>query len=74
MVSEEKALSIKRRHSRPLLRIPWVCAVGIECDENGGYILVIHTETDDPELIKDLPDSIDGCPVKVTHSGPFLRI
>jgi hypothetical protein len=74
MASEEEVRKIKRRHAPQLLSQPGVCGVGVEKDEHGEYVLVIHLDTHDPEARKRLPKQIEGHPVKFIQSGPFRKL
>ncbi len=73
MPSAEEVRELKRRHSARLLRQPGVCGVGVEKDDAGEYVLTIHLETDDPEVRKRLPSTLEGQPIKFVHSGPFRK-
>jgi hypothetical protein len=72
MATEEEIREVKRRHSPRLLNQPGVSGVGIERDEQGNYVLAVHL--DDPAAREQLPDEIDGHPVKYVHSGPFRKL
>ena len=73
MVTAERAHEIKRRHSQNLFAKPGVVGVGVERDDAGNYILKISIERLDPELCKQLPDQIEGLPVKVDVTEPFRK-
>lgn len=73
MVSEAKAMKVKQRYSAQLLSRPGVSGVGVEKDDHGGYVLTVHVDRDDPEIVKNLPRELDGCPVKIVPSGPFHK-
>ena len=72
MATEEKIRDVKRRHSLHLLKQPGVCGVGVERDEAGDYVLAVHL--DDPGARANLPDEIEGHPVKYVQSGPFRKL
>ena len=74
MQSEQEARDIKRKHSAQLLGQPGVCGVGVERDDAGRYVITIHLKTNDPNVSGRLPTEIDGCPVKLVHSGPFHKL
>lgn len=63
--------AVKRRHSERMLRRPGVCGFGVERDENGADVLVIHVEAGSTEVASSLPREIEGYPVRVVESGPF---
>jgi hypothetical protein len=74
MVSEAKAMRVKQRHSAKLLRQPGVSGVSVEKGDDGGFVLAIHIDRDDPEIRKNLPRRLDDCPVKIVSSGPFRKL
>jgi hypothetical protein len=71
MVSEEEVKAIKRRHSPRLLHEPGVCGIGVEKDQNGNFVITVHLDATQPDAGATVPDSIEGCPVKLVRSGPF---
>lgn len=73
MATEEEVSEIKDRHSMRLLNLPGVTGVGVEQDEQGEFVLAVHVETGDPTARADLPDEIEGCPVRVVSSGGAYR-
>jgi hypothetical protein len=70
MVSLDEAQTVKQRHSEALLRIPGVCGVGTERDEEDNGIVVVHV---DPAVDVDgrIPEALDGVPLRVIADGPF---
>ena len=74
MVTEEKVRQIKRRHSAELLSKEGVSGVGVERDESGKHVLTVHVDTDDPSILDSIPEEIESCPVKIVHSGPFIKM
>jgi hypothetical protein len=73
MPSEQQVREIKRRHSARLLQQPGVCGVGVEKDARGEFVLAVHLDATQPEAGAELPDAIEGCPVKRIRSGPFTK-
>jgi hypothetical protein len=73
MATEKEIQELKRRHSLRLLNQPGVCGVGVEKDEAGGYVLAMHLDTDDPQILSQLPKEIEGHPIKFLRSGPFRK-
>ena len=71
MPSEEQVRAVKRRHSMNLLQRPGIHGVGVEKDEGGGFVLAVHVDA--AKAAADLPKSIEGCPVKIIHDGPFTK-
>jgi hypothetical protein len=74
MATEEELREVKRRHAPQLLKQPGVCGVGVEKDDSGDYVLAIHLDTDDPEVLKELPDHVEGHRVRYVQSGPFRKL
>ncbi|HXM44477.1 MAG TPA: hypothetical protein VN924_24780 [Bryobacteraceae bacterium] len=74
MATEEQAREIKNRHSIRLLQQPGVAGVGVERDAEGDYRISIHLDSDDPAVQAGLPTEIEGCPVRLIHSGPFRKL
>jgi len=73
MTPEEKAEEVKDRYSLQLLSQPGISGVGVEQDEAGRYVLMVHLDTNDPAVKQRLPTEIEGYPVKWVHSGPFRK-
>jgi electron transfer flavoprotein alpha/beta subunit len=46
----------------------------VEKGEAGQYILTLHIDANALEAGQQLPDQIEGCPVKVVQSGPFRKL
>ena len=74
MATEEEIRELKRRHSSQLLGRPGVCGVGVERDESGQYLLAVHVDTDDAEVLRGLPEEIEGHAVRYVRSGPFRKL
>jgi hypothetical protein len=74
VTKEDELRAIKQRHSADLLRQPGVSGVGIEGDEGGEPVLVVHLATDDAEVRNRLPNKIEGHPVVYRQSGPFQKL
>jgi hypothetical protein len=73
MLSEQKANEIKDRYALHLLNQPGVSGVGVEKDEGGGYLIVVHLNSHDPKIRQNLPQELEGHPVKFIKSGPFYK-
>jgi len=73
MPSEREVVEIKRRHSAQLLQEPGVCGVGVEKDAAGNFYLAVHLDATNPHAGENVPDSIEGAPVKRIRSGPFVK-
>lgn len=74
MATEQEARAAKQKHSLALLKRPGVCGVGVEKDETGDYIIVLHLDRDDANLREQLPQDLEGVKVKLLRSGPFKRL
>jgi hypothetical protein len=73
MKPDDKLREVKRRHSARLLSQPGVCGVAIERDEKGRDVLTVHLDTDDPLVRAQVPDQLEGYPVKVVKDGPYQK-
>jgi len=74
MATEEELRALKRRHSQRLLGLPGVCGVGVEKDASGNYVLAVHVDSENSEAGRQVPDTIEGYPVKRVQSGPFRKL
>ncbi|HEX6903624.1 MAG TPA: hypothetical protein VF789_28195 [Thermoanaerobaculia bacterium] len=74
MAKEDDLRAIKKRHSAHLLQQEGVSGVGIEKDETGEPVLVVHLATDDAEIRRRLPDEIEGHRIVYRGSGPFRKL
>lgn len=74
MSKEDELRAIKRRHSAHLLQQKGVSGVGIEEDETGEPVLVIHIASDDEETENRLPKELEGHRVLFRRSGPFRKL
>lgn len=60
---------VKARHEQSLLDTPGVVSVGIGLAPGGEQAIMIGTSSDAAALREKLPDSLDGYPVIVQHTG-----
>lgn len=74
MSSEDEIREVKRRHSAELLRMPGVCGVGVAKGKDGGLVIALHLDTDDPQIAAQLPKELEGHPVEIVQSGPFKKL
>lgn len=74
IATKQEIRELKHRHSARLLSQPGVSGVGVEKNDEGGYVLAVHLNSDDPEALKLLPDEIEGYRVKYIKSGPFRKL
>ena len=72
MATEQQIREIKQRHGPALMKQAGISGVGIEKDEQGGYVLAVHAS--DPKALASVPEQIEGVPVKRVHSGPFVKL
>ena len=73
MATQKEIQDLKRRHSARLLTQPGVSGVGVEQGEDGGYVLAVHLDRDDPKIVTQVSDELAGFPVKWVFSGPFHK-
>jgi len=73
MLDEQSAKNVKSRHSARLLRIPGVSGVGIEKGTKEGFVLAVHVDPQAP-AIAELPEQLEGLPVRIIKSGPFHKL
>ncbi len=74
MATEKEAEEVNDKYGMQLLDLPGVVLVGVEQGEPGEFVLAVHVESDDPEVRSNLPEEIEGCPVKVMHTGPYRKL
>jgi hypothetical protein len=74
MLTEQQARDVKQRHSQELLSKPGVSGVGVEKDESGEFVITVYLDSDDPGIQKQLPQDLEGVPVKFVLSGPFRQL
>jgi hypothetical protein len=73
MASFEELRAVKSRHSAALRRMPGVCGVNVDRDDDGNYVLEVHLDTKDPAVRRSLPETVEGHLVKYIVSGPFEK-
>jgi len=73
MATFDEIRTLKRRHSAEVLKWPGVCGVDIETDSSGGSILTVHLETDDPSIRRELPEELEGFPLRYVRTGSFVK-
>ncbi len=69
MATEEEVRRVKRQHGPALMKQRGVSGVGIEKDDCGGYVLTVNVDDDD--ALQQVPEQIEGLPVRRVRSGPF---
>lgn len=62
---------VKAQHQKSLLAMPGVVSVGIGRGPDGKPVIVIGLDRPRPETVKQLPQSLDGHPVRVDVIGPI---
>lgn len=73
MASEQEMNEVKDRHSMHLMDMRGVVGVGVEQDEDGRFVLALHVDTADPDVLGRLPRQVEGHPVKIIESGPYEK-
>lgn len=74
MASEEQAREVKNRHSMELLKIPGVCGVGVQKSGENDFYIALHVESDDPQIVAQLPKQLEGLRVETIVSGRFRKL
>ena len=65
---------VKKRHSEKLRSLPGVSGVGVSKGKDGGLVIAVHVDRDDPKVTESLPKELEGYPVEVVQSGPFSKL
>jgi hypothetical protein len=73
MASFEELKAVKRRHAAEILRLPGVVGMDIDTDASGDSFLAVHLEKDDPAVRQQLPDELEGHPLRFVHTGPIRK-
>ena len=73
MATFDELRAVKRRHAAALLRKEGVCGVDIDEDADGGPVIAVHLEKDDPGIRRELPSELEGHPLKFVHTGPIRK-
>jgi hypothetical protein len=74
MNSEQQINDVKDRHAEELFRKPGVVGVGVEQDDKGKFVLTVHVESDDPDILSVLPQQVEGYDVRVIPSGKYRKL
>jgi hypothetical protein len=69
--TDDHVREVKRQLSQRFLGQPGISGVGIERDEDGQPLIVIHVSSSDPSITQQIPDEFDGVRIRTIHSGPF---
>jgi hypothetical protein len=72
-MSRNKIVDILKRHTGELMSISGVVGIGAGKSQGKPCIMVFVVERDS-ELLKQLPDNIEGYPVQVEESGKFRAL
>jgi hypothetical protein len=72
-MTDDEMRAIKRRHSARLLKLPGVSGVGVTHDVQGLPRLTLFLADDTPAIRAGLPGDVEGQPVHLEVSGPFLK-
>ena len=65
---------VKAKHEQRLLAMPGVISVGIGRDPEGNLVIMVGLDRHRPQTFKDLPELLDGYPVKVEIIGPVRAL
>ena len=60
---------VKAQHETELMAVPGVVSVGIGMDDDGNKVIVVGVESDQPEIRAQVPQTVDGYPVRVDVVG-----
>ncbi|MDX1405306.1 MAG: hypothetical protein R3192_12245 [Woeseiaceae bacterium] len=60
---------VKARHEAELMAKPGVVSVGIGLDDDGSKVIVVGVEREQPEILAQVPRSVDGYQVRVDVVG-----
>jgi hypothetical protein len=74
LATEDEIHGLKERHAASLLALPGVSGVGIERDDQGGYVLTVHLASDDKAVRAGLPEEIEGHLIRYFRSGPYRKL
>jgi hypothetical protein len=50
-----------------------VSGLDIETDNSGESTLTVHVDTDDPAVRQQLPQQLEGFPLKYLRTGPYRK-
>jgi hypothetical protein len=65
-----RLVAIKRRHDEAILKIPGVVGSGVGLDpETQTPVIEIYVEKDTPGIRRQLPQTLDGAPVRLIETG-----
>ena len=73
MADEITAREVKKRNSARLRSLAGVCAVGVEKDASGDFVLAVHLDESVAQAGGDVPDEVEGVKVVRHSSGPFRK-
>ncbi|MHC4639279.1 MAG: Nal1-like putative serine protease [Planctomycetota bacterium] len=68
----EIASKVKARHEERLLGIHGVVGTGLSYDDVGQAVIETYLERLVPETMRQVPDNIEGIPVRIVETGLFL--
>jgi hypothetical protein len=67
-----RAIEAKSRHEERVLRIPGVVGAGVGLADTGEAVVEVYLEADLPRARSLVPGVVDGVPVRVIVTGPFV--
>lgn len=74
MTDENTALQVKKRNSAHLRGLAGVCAVGVEKDASGDFVLAVHLDESVTKAGADVPEQVEGVKVVRYGGGPFHKL
>ena len=60
---------VKAQHEADLMAVPGVVSVGIGMDDDGNKVIVVGVESNQPEILAQVPQAVDGYPIRVDVVG-----
>ncbi|HEY6564356.1 MAG TPA: hypothetical protein VIY86_07645 [Pirellulaceae bacterium] len=74
LVSVNQLLAVKSRHSAALLRTTGVCGIDVVPDKDKGAVIVVHVDTDDAQVLEQIPKSLEGHTLRFLRTGPIRKL
>ena len=60
---------VKAQREAELMAMPGVVSVGIGMDADGNKVIIVGVDRDQPEVRAQVPETVDGYPVRVEFVG-----
>ncbi len=68
------AREVKTRYEERLLSLPGVVSVGIGRSPDGRPVIIVGLDRNRPATIQEIPEEIEGYPVRVEMIGPVRAL